>query len=225
MTSPQAPSSGSSAPDGDLPEVSGLPAGAPATGQWRRVPRAPEEVTDTTPVEDAGVPDPPPPIPLPVKVVGIALIALLLLAAVWVGMSLGRSAPVEAPSFSPPPPPAWAMEPPQVLGEFVQGTLERNPAGSAIGKEIVRADYSDGTDRVVLLLSRPETSLEQYLAEAGVEGATEVGQSSCGTSIDTNRPVCARIADDTAIMVAGLTEQALSTLAGQVDEFYGAMAP
>lgn len=204
-------------------EVSTTPAGTPEpTGSWRKVAKAPAAVTDPDPVQDAGVPDAPPPIPTWVKWTGLGGVAVLLLLALWLGMTLGAPGPSASPtpSATPEPTPAWPLAAPQVVGEFVQGEESESMDPADENRRIVRSTYSDGTDRLVLLLSRPESDLRSYLSNAGVSQVSEVGESSCGTSADTGSEVCVRIVDETAIMLVGLTDQTQDVLAGDLADFY-----
>ncbi|TRY16952.1 hypothetical protein FOJ82_13895 [Tessaracoccus rhinocerotis] len=202
-------------------EVSGTPEGTPEpSGSWRKVTKAPAAVSDTAPVEDAGLPDAPPPIPTWVKWTGLGAVAILLLLALWLGLSLGGTPPSVSESPSPTVSEAgWPVEAPQVVGDLVRGEDNRSEDPAIPERVIATADYSDGTNRVALVLSRPEDDLRTYLADAGISGVSEVGSSSCGTSSDTDSPVCVRIVDRTAIMVVGLTEQSIEQLAATVEEF------
>ena len=191
-----------------------------SAGPWRNVPKPSIEelITPSVPgTTDA------PRMPVAVKVGGLVLVALLLLLAAWLGLTLGGSAqpaPSPTPTIEVKP---WELDPPVTMGKLVQGGRTDTPAGTNGDRDIVRTDYSDGTDKVVLLLSRPETDLARYLGDAGVEKSKPVEGASCGVSVDNNVPVCARVVDDTAITVAGLTDQNFTELASLVDSFYAAM--
>lgn len=215
-------------PDG-IPEISTLPEGVPdnliATptddGVWRKVPKAPAAVIDTHPIEDAGDAVAPPPIPRAVKVGGIVAIAALLMVSGWIGLALGTP-----PTPSPSPTPTvkeWALQPPETVGKYVRGAVTTTEPVAAGGPTVTRADYADGTNSLYLILSRPETDIATYLADAGVESTHEIASTSCGVSVDTNLPVCARIADKTAIMLVGVSNQTQATLASQVGDFYDAL--
>lgn len=211
----------------DLPEVSTLPAGAadlisPAPGPWRRV-EAPVAVTDTAPVEDAGLPEAPPQVPLLVKVFGIAATGALMLLAAWLGLTLGGT-PTPAETMSPVEDGLWEMDPPKVVGEWVQGSSNRADRITEDGPEVVRAEYSDGERRVTLLLSRPEPDAGAYLRNAGVEDVVTINNSWCGTQSDSGVPVCAKVADQTGIMLVGLADESRATLVRQLDVFHGAVA-
>lgn len=189
-------------------------------GQWRNVPRPTTEelLTPSAQVVD------PPRIPGAVKVIGIIIVLVLLLLSIWLGLSLGQ-----AENVSPSPTPSVEkvtcdLEAPTQVGSLVRGDVKTT---SPDERDTVTTTYSDGTDKVVLLLSCPETDLTTYLDDAAIINAAPVEDSngiSCGvTESDKDIKVCARIVDDTAISVAGLTEQDRPTLTSLVDAFYEEM--
>ncbi|RMB61494.1 hypothetical protein [Tessaracoccus antarcticus] len=192
-----------------------------SAGPWRNVPRpTPEELV--TPTEPGTLEAPR--MPTAVKVGGIALVAVLLLLAAWLGLTLGGSGepePSPTPTVEETP---WELAPPVTIGNLVQGETTTTPRGTQGDRDIVRSDYSDGTNKVVLLLSRPEDDLASYLKDTGIEKTEPVGDTTCGFSVDNNNiPVCARLVDNTAITVAGLTDQKFPELATLVNSFYSAM--
>ncbi|MDO5735055.1 MAG: hypothetical protein Q4P15_01120 [Propionibacteriaceae bacterium] len=202
----------------DIP-VDAQPEGLGDPAQWRNVPQPSTEqlLAHSTQAVD------PPKMPLLVKVGGLTLVALLLLMALWLGLTLGEPGSTEAvptPTVEEEPP--WPLEPPVSVGNMVKGE-SASPSSAPAGREIARANYSDGSVKVLLLLSRPEDDLEDYLANLRVEEVEAVGDAKCGMSADTQLPVCARIIDETAIAVAGLSEQEFQQLASLVESFYAAM--
>lgn len=218
-TAASAPSAMSALSAADLDEVSGTPAGTPEpTGSWRKVIKAPPAVTDPTPVMDAGLPDPPPPIPTWAKAVAIVGVSVLLVLSAWLGLSLGAPTPSASPSPTPVQP-DWALEAPQVVGDFVRGESGESMDPANDERRIITSEYSDGTNRIVVLLSRPETDAPSYLLNAGVTDVTTEGEAACGTSADTGSPVCVRIVDRSAVMVLGLTGQSHVVLAENVEAF------
>lgn len=190
-----------------------------AEGSWRNVPRPSTEelLTPSTQVVDA------PSIPLLVKIVGILLVIVLLGLSVWLGLSLGTSGesdPAPTPSVDES---LWEMEAPTQLGSLVRGEVTSRTQGD---RDLETATYSDGTDKVVLSLSRPESDLTSYLKGANVSKAEPVEGTkgiSCGVSKDTDFRFCARIVDDTGIGVLGVSEQDIPTLTALVDDFYEEM--
>lgn len=188
-----------------------------ADGRWRNVPRPTTEelLAPSAQVMDA------PSIPALVKVVGILVIVVLLVLSVLLGLSLGNAG--GGPSPSPSVEPLWPLEAPTVVKDFVRGEVVDKPGATPDDRGTVTAHYADGKRKIVLLLSRPETNLDEYLMDAGMEGAQEMEGSPgtrCGTQEDTSLPVCARIVDETAISIAGLSEQDFPTLTQLVDDFY-----
>ncbi len=190
-----------------------------AGGPWHNVPRP---TTEELLAPSAQVADPPS-IPLVVKIVGILIVLVLLLLSVWLGLSLGRSGSVEPSPTASVDESLWALEPPVQVGSLVRGDVTTKPAESTGGREIITSTYTDGTDKVILLLSRPEDDLTSYLTYAGVSNAAPVEGSrgiSCGISDDNKLPFCARVVDDTAIAVASLSEQDIPTLISLLGAFY-----
>ncbi len=191
-------------------------------GPWRNVPRPTTEelVTPSTQVVD------PPAIPRGVKVIGVVIVVVLLVLSVWLGLSLGRSGPPAPPPSPTVEEPLWELEPPTTVGDFVRGDVTSTPQGNTSDRDIVRADYTDGTDSLILLLSRPEDDFATYFEGAGVsevEPVEDADNTRCGISTistDSDIPFCARIVDETAIAVAGLSEQSPAELTSLVDSFY-----
>lgn len=187
-------------------------------GPWRNVPKPTMEELTAPSAEVIDAPQ----MPMVVKVVGIALVVVLLVLAAWLGLSLGGAsdpAPSPTPSIDET---LWPMESPNTLGRYVRGEVTSTPMGTKSDRDIVTANYADGNDRIVLLLSRPEDDLATYLENIGVEESEQVGEATCGVTVDNVR-LCARVVDETAIAVGGLDEQDFEQLAGLVDTFYAAL--
>lgn len=146
-----------------------------------------------------------PPIPRWVKLSGAIGIVVLLALAGWFGLSLGGGLPTPQPSASPTA--TWALEPPQLVGNLVRGDVTPTTNPAFPDQTVVRADYTDGSAKVVLILSRPQPDVDRFLGDAGVTDLATTGDIRCGTSGDTGGAVCARVVDETAIMLAGLTGQ------------------
>lgn len=191
-------------------------------GSWRNVPRPTTEELLAPSSQMVN----PPSIPRWVKIVGLLIVVALLLLSVWLGLSLGR-----AGSGVPEPTPTldealWTLDPPTTVEDFVRGEVTTTPGEDDGERDIVRANYTDGTETLILLLSRPEDDLGIYLSDAGVPDTEAVEGSDgirCGISRDNEVPVCARIVDDTAIAVAGLSEQDFADLSPLLDAFYEEM--
>lgn len=188
-------------------------------GLWRNVPRPTTEELLTPSSQFAD----PPRIPRAVKVVGLLIVVVLLLLSILLGFSLGRPA---APGPAPTPTAEEApcvLEAPSTVGKYVRGDVKETPRETDGERDLLSATYTDGTDTFVLLLSCPETDMSSYLRNAGVENAKPVEDSdgvSCGSSIDTAAPlrVCARIENEKATAVAGLSEQSAPSLITLLDE-------
>lgn len=152
-----------------------------------------------------------PPLPASVKFGGLALLAVLLVAAVLGGIALGGGFRGSA-SSSPTPTPAFSMELPVQVGDFVRGDATASQGPAPQNQDIVRADYSDGTNRVVVLLTFPEPDVISFLKDAGIDTSQLTGQQTagdgihCGTSVDTGQEACALVDDSTGLLVLSLTE-------------------
>lgn len=204
---------------------------SPDEPQWRPV--SPGPLPELDPETDAA-PSPPrragrekPPVPAGVKIGGFVLGIGLIGLAAWVGITLGEEPETPAP--------LWALEAPSQVGNYIVGGTIESPVPTDEGRSIVRATYADGASQVVLLMSRPETDLTEYLTNAGVENAAAVdipeetestegaepaeSPDMCGTSVDTGLNVCARMVDETGILMVGLTSQSIETLAPLLNDF------
>lgn len=167
---------------------------------------------------------PPPPLPGWVKAGGAILGLAILAGASWAGFTLGTSPTPEPSPTATQVIREWQMEPPVSVQDWVRGEVETPPPVEGQNRTVIRADYSTGQERLVLVLSRTELDLNQYLSDANIGNTRPVGHSICGTSLDTGSPVCARLADETGILIAGRDAQTHEELAPIVDEFYWAMS-
>jgi hypothetical protein len=160
-----------------------------------------------------------PPVPTTVTILAVLVAVALIAGAFLLGRQLGTPPP-PAPSES-----ATALDLPGQLGGFQLAATEAPTLPPVVGKELVRANYTDGTDRVLLAFSRPETDVEEFLGNAGItnltqqaEGSGDVSATMCGTSSDTGFPACGRIVDGTGRLLVGVTEVAAQELAGLLDQ-------
>ncbi|HJE51851.1 MAG TPA: hypothetical protein K8V15_07720 [Tessaracoccus flavescens] len=176
--------------------------------------------------------EPPAPAPIPtwVKATALVLAALLVALAIVVGSSLGRSSrpqPSETPTESPTPSPSFVFEAPTAVGEFVAGEKVESEGPAPANQKIARANYFDGTDRLVFAMTWPVEDLSTFLTDAGIEAAAERPGTDgvmCGKSIDTNRAACATLEDDAALLLLAVTEVPETRLAPLLAEFSTALA-
>lgn len=179
-----------------------------------------------TPVAHHG--DHRPPLPHAVKFGGLALLAVLLVLAVVAGIGLGGGFSPKTPEASASPTPAFSMELPIQVGDFVRGDASASQGPAPENQEIVRADYSDGVNRVVVLLTFPERDIEQFLTDAGVDTSELQGEGAgdgihCGRSEDTGRQACALVEDSTGLLVLSLTDDEMDVHEA-VSQFHEALA-
>lgn len=203
------PASPSEAPA--VPRRSALTPPSPVEpGQWRAVPK-----------ED-GTPGKKPPLPVWLKAVGAGVIVALVGFAAWFGYSMAKVSPASAPSAAASNG-AWELKLPVQVQDYVAGE-PKDPGNASPDMTVLSANYSDGTNQVVLQLYRPETSVEAYVTAAGIENTAVVGESTCGTLKGPGIPMCVRVVDETAIAVGGLTSQSHEALAALLDEFYAKLS-
>lgn len=169
------------------------------------------------------------PLPPAVKWGGLGILALLLVGAVLAGIAMGGGfAPADSPS--PTPTPALAMEPPVQVGDFVRGELTESQGPAPAQQRIVRADYSDGAAKLVLLLTFPEHDVADFLLAAGIE-RPEAGEVvgldgvACGVSADTTRPACGKVVDNTGLLVVSLTDTGEAEVRELLSEFETSLTP
>lgn len=203
------PASPSEAPA--VPRRSALTPPSPVEpGQWRAVPRK------------DGSPAATPPMPVWLKAVGAGVVVALVAFAAWFGYSMAKVPPASDPSVTATAE-AWELKLPVQVQDYVAGE-PKDPGNASPDMTVLSANYSDGTNQVLLQLYRPETSVEAYVSAAGIEDTVVVGESTCGTLKGPGIPMCVRVVDETAIAVGGLTSQSQETLATLVDEFYAKLS-
>lgn len=101
-----------------------------------------------------------------VKIVGPIGIVVLLVLAGLIGGSIAKSG--NKTDQEPSATATWSLEPPQVVGDLVRGDSTSTPDPGDPEKEMIRTNYSNGEDKVVLVLVRPQEELSSFLADAGV---------------------------------------------------------
>ncbi|MDO5677529.1 MAG: hypothetical protein Q4G35_08500 [Propionibacteriaceae bacterium] len=176
---------------------------------WRAVP--PEEST-------AGST---PPMPAWVKPALAGAVGLLVLLGAVIGASLGMANNSTAQGQSTEPSPAFALEPPLVVDEYVRGQSNKNDSHIA-GQEIVQADYSDGTHTVVLVMTWPEKDLGAFLDNAGIGRTNISGDPTnryCGVSEDTGQAACGEIIDEVGLLLVSVSEQGEPEVSELLDRF------
>jgi hypothetical protein len=216
--------------DGDQPVESDSPSvpDDQPTAESASSPAAAES-REWRPVAPSGSP-PRRPLPPAVKYGGLALLALLLVAAVLIGIALGGGFTSPEPEPTKPPTPALSMEPPVQVGDFVRGSLTNSEGPAPDHQRIVRADYSDGSNKLVLLLTFPETDVADFLTAAGIEhpegGVVDLLEGvSCGVSADTTRPACGKVVENTGILVVSITDADEEDVRTHLTDFTTALTP
>lgn len=226
MTDPSAPDSGSKwthVPRGDEPPARARRAAEPAPGDDDYLDLDDSQRPERTPrrsptVWFAALPR--------AARIGVALTftALLILAAALLGTWLASPGPdPSAPVASRGP---WAMAAPASVGDYRLDQASAVPTPSTLqdeSKALLTATYSAGDKGVVLLLTRPETDPNQLMRDAAMQNTTVVNDAYCGTSTDTGRPACARIVDETGVLLVGPTGMPNDQLVAVLDQFVEAL--
>lgn len=161
-----------------------------------------------------------PAVPTPVTIALVLVGVALVIGAFLLGRSLGTAEePTTTTSEIAP------LAAPESLKAFQKG--EESDPSTGPDKEIVRANYTDGTDKILLVLSRPEADLEKFLADAGINdlqqqadkpGGDEVSPTLCGKSADTGFAACGRINGGVGELIVGATEMQAATLVELLEE-------
>lgn len=207
------------------------PGQEPTTSDWKAVDRSGD--------------GPKPPLPSAVKWGGLALLAALSIAALVIGIALGGGFRRPEPTPSPTPSPELKMEAPIQVGDYVRGEVSSaDPASSAESLRQVSANYSDGTASLLFMMVWPQSDLETFMSDAGVEATasptpTPTGSPSasptasaspepqvlCGKAIDTDTLACGTIVRGTGLMVAALSDQEEEEIRGLLADFEQAVTP
>lgn len=172
------------------------------------------------PVDETRIP---PSAPRWASLVGPAIAGALVLAGGLIGAGLGAASVVSEPE--PTPSPKLSMDPPVQVGEFVRGKVTESTGPAPESQRIVRADYSDGADKLIFVMTWPEENLADYVADAGVESVAEVELGTlCGMSLDTSFSACGRIKEDTGLLLLAVTEQSESAVLDILGRFDSAVS-
>ena len=179
-------------------------ADSPNEPEWRKV--------DT---EEADELDEKPPLPLAVKIGGVVLIGVILVVAGWLGLSLGGGSTPDHSKL-------WTVKPPVQIGDFVAKDV-KDTSPTDHSRLVGTANYSDGTTKFVLVISRYEVSMPGIVENTGLVNPVKVGNATCGTTVDTSLPACVRIVDFTGVLVAGLSGQDPEALVATLDTVTAAL--
>lgn len=160
------------------------------------------------------------------RLLGPAIAAALVVAGGLIGAGLG-GATGSSESPTPTPSPKLIMDPPVQVGDLVRGGVTESNGPAPENQRIVRADYSDGVNKVIFVMTWPEDDAVTYVADAGVEDAAEVGGPGtlCGLSLDTSLPACGRVTEETGLLLLAVTEHSTHDLAVLLTEFETAVTP
>lgn len=166
-----------------------------------------------------------PPVPTSVTIVVVLVAVALVVGAFFLGRYLAGDASGEPTEVATLP-----LAAPDAIGAFQLAESSSPSTAADVGKELVRATYTDGSDRVLLVLSRPETELGEFLVAAGIEELGEVEGSEaspgatsitlCGRSADTGNAACGRLAQGAGELLVGLTEVPSEQLSTMLDELH-----
>lgn len=149
------------------------------------------------------------------------LVVIAALLGTWLA-SPGTDPSTPAESQGP-----WPMVAPAEVGDYHLDTPASGaPSPSTLdddSKALLTATYSAGDKGVVLLLTRPENDPNQLMRDAAMQNTVVVHDAYCGTSTDTGRPACARVVDDTGVLLVGPAGLANDQLVPILDQFVEAL--
>lgn len=152
-------------------------------------------------------------------------VALLCLAAGLIGASLGSQSGAQQPPTveeSPTPTPAFELEAPVVVDDLVRGEVNESTGPPPLNQEIVQADYTDGEQTVVFVLTWPEPDIAEFLTNAGIEDPAETAVGSdtyCGVSEDTGESACGKVVDEVGVLLVSVSPQSESEVADILARF------
>ncbi|MBB1483052.1 hypothetical protein H5392_04145 [Tessaracoccus sp. MC1865] len=150
-------------------------------------------------------------------------VGVLLLAGGLVGGSLADR-PEQAPSPSASPSPAFPLDTPLMVDDLVRGESSESTGPGPANQRIVQADYTDGENTVVFILSWPEPDVAEFVANAGIEIDAQTpsptgGSRYCGVSEDTGESACGEVIDEVGVLLVSVTEQSETAVAETLDRF------
>lgn len=138
-----------------------------------------------------------PPIPRWFTIVAVLLSVALIGGAFFLGYRQGLPEP------EPTPTPTSPLTVPEMLGDYpMSESVLPSESPQPDLREVAHATYTDGVDKLVLILARPETKLEQFMADAGVSDLQIISEPSteptdgtvlCGKSVDSGFAACGRL--------------------------------
>ncbi|WP_297740688.1 hypothetical protein [uncultured Tessaracoccus sp.] len=154
-----------------------------------------------------------PPIPTLFTIAAVLVAVALIGGAYLLGRSIGTpTAP--KPSATP----SATLTLPQQLEGYTLSTTGAPSMAPGTSQQILRGDYTDGSNQLIVVLTRPVDDLEKFMTDAGVtdlqgvepgtstspdatggSGATEM----CGRSTDTTFAACGRMVSADGLPTTG----------------------
>lgn len=170
--------------------------------------------------------DPKPPAAWWERLLGPAIATALVVTGGLIGAGLGGADGASQPP-TPSRSPKLTMSPPVQVGDLVRGDVSESTGPAPENQRIVRADYSDGANKVIFVMTWPEEDAVAYVTDAGIQDAVEtIGSGTlCGLSVDTSLPACGRVSQETGLLLLAVTEHATEDLAEILIEFERAVTP
>lgn len=146
--------------------------------------------------------------------------ALVVVIIVGVSSYLVNSSQPGAPSVTPVPTATWALDPPVQIGAYTRDPNTTSAPTTQDGTTTTSATYATkGQNAVVVLMSRPQTDLKEFMSDAGMTAVGEQplsdksGSAQCGVDPDHNDTGCVVLQENTAVLVLGLQDQSRQDLA------------
>lgn len=142
-----------------------------------------------------------PPVPTLVTICAVLFAVLIIGGAFWLGRVLGAPGAAQNTSATQAP-----TVPKQIEGFALQSHAE--PSASAVaGKTVTNANFTDGKDSFLLVVSSPEREMEDFLRDGGIVDALSVDESTqCGKSTDFLFTACGRLKDQTGWIIYAETD-------------------
>lgn len=146
---------------------------------------------------------PKPPIPTLFTIAAVLVAVAIIGGSYLLGRDIGTST---APKPTATPTPAPTL--PQQLEGYTLSKAGDPSTAPGSSQQIVRGEYTDGSDHFIVVLTRPVDNLEKFMADAGVTdlqgfggGASPSPHESdgpgtaemCGRSTDTTFAACGRL--------------------------------
>ncbi len=153
------------------------------------------------------------------------IVALVVIIVAGVAAYVINSTQPAAPASTPAPTSTWKLELPVQIGSYTRDPNAGASPSTQAGSTTTSATYAKGgQDAVVVLMSRPQTDMKAFMADAGMNAVTEQdlsdrsGTALCGIDPDHNDTGCVVLQENTAVLVLGLLDQSRQDMADLAEQ-------